>query len=40
MSVHSIPESLEIPVEGMSCAACSARLEKRLGALVAFCAPA
>jgi len=33
VSVHSIPESLEIPVEGMSCAACSARLEKRLGAL-------
>ena len=33
MSIHSIPEKLEIPVEGMSCAACSARLEKRLGAL-------
>ena len=33
MSIHSIPETLEIPVEGMSCAACSARLEKRLGAL-------
>ena len=33
MSINSIPETLEIPVEGMSCAACSARLEKRLGAL-------
>ena len=33
MSINSIPEMLEIPVEGMSCAACSARLEKRLGAL-------
>ena len=33
MSIHSIPETLEIPVEGMSCAACSSRLEKRLGAL-------
>ncbi len=33
MSIHSIPEKLEIPVEGMSCAACSARLEKRLNAL-------
>ena len=33
MSINSIPETLEIPVDGMSCAACSARLEKRLGAL-------
>ena len=33
MSINSIPEMLEIPVEGMSCAACSTRLEKRLGAL-------
>ena len=33
MSINSIPETLEIPVEGMSCAACSTRLEKRLGAL-------
>ena len=33
MSINSIPETLDIPVEGMSCAACSARLEKRLGAL-------
>lgn len=33
MSINSIPETLEIPVEGMSCAACSARLEKRLDAL-------
>ena len=33
MSINSIPETLEIPVEGMSCAACSARLEKRLGTL-------
>ena len=33
MSINSIPETLEFPVEGMSCAACSARLQKRLGAL-------
>lgn len=33
MSINSIPETLEIPVEGMSCTACSARLEKRLGSL-------
>ena len=33
MSINSIPEMLEIPVEGMSCAACSTRLEKRLDAL-------
>ncbi len=33
MSIHSIPERLDIPVEGMSCAACSARLEKRLSTL-------
>ncbi len=33
MSINSIPETLEIPVEGMSCAACSSRLEKRLGSL-------
>ncbi len=33
MSINSIPETLEFPVEGMSCAACSARLQKRLDAL-------
>jgi Cu+-exporting ATPase len=33
MSINSIPETLEIPVEGMTCAACSARLQKRLDAL-------
>ena len=33
MSINSIPETLEIPVDGMSCAACSARLEKRLASL-------
>ena len=33
MSINSIPETLEFPVEGMSCAACSARLQKRLGTL-------
>ena len=33
MSINSIPETLDIPVEGMTCAACSARLEKRLGSL-------
>ena len=33
MSINSIPETLEIPVEGMSCAACSSRLEKRLSSL-------
>ena len=33
MSIHSIPEKFDIPVEGMSCAACAARLEKRLGTL-------
>ncbi len=33
MAVNSIPETLDIPVEGMSCTACSARLEKRLGSL-------
>ena len=33
MSINSIPETLEFPVEGMTCAACSARLQKRLDAL-------
>ena len=33
MSINSIPETLEFPVEGMSCAACSSRLQKRLDAL-------
>ena len=32
MSTHA-PERLEVPIEGMTCASCAARIEKRLNEL-------